>query len=443
MRNCFAALLVLTSWTAIASGQAFQYANAWNNGLPPGLAAGYATGYGMPAMPGYAGYSAPQAAYGQAAYPQASYSQAPGIPMAYSANAYPSGAYEQGVYQPQVATQPDANYLAATAPCQGPDCPPGCANACCQKPCWHHSGVFGEFLYWQASGADISYGIPQDGISAAGSTTPPGTVPLGRVGILETDYEPSFRVGFNVALNCDSSVRVTYTQFQTRTNDDLSVPAPFVIQPLVMFPRTFNAGFTAQVASAASSLEMSTIDLDYRGMLFSGQCYHVNGVIGARYAELDQSFNSIYFFAPPDGTTLVASELDFAGGGIRTGLEGEYFLARQFGIAGYSKAMASLLGGQFRGRYLQANQFNGVEAATTWEDSRLVPTAELECGLTWVNRRNNFRLSAGYYFGCWANVVTTSEWINGVQGLNFFDISQDRFDTIRFDGLVARAEVTL
>jgi hypothetical protein len=398
---------------AIAAGQEFRYSNAWNNGMMPGAAAdAYAGGYVMADPAGYAAYEYPQATYDQAAY------------------------------QGQVDSQP-AGYPQAAGPCHEGNCDHCCPSHCSMGRCLHRSGVFGEFLYWQVTGADLSYGVPQDGISAPGSPTPPGTAPVGDVGVLEYDYEAAFRVGFNVALHCNSSVSVAYTHFETNTDHALFIPAPFVIQPLVLAPGTFNAGFTAQLATAETSLEMETIDLDYRGVIMSCSKYHLNCVAGARYGELDQSFSSVFLFAPPNGTTFVATELDFAGAGLRLGLEGERFILPRMGISLYGKAIGSVLGGEFRGTYGQVNQFNGVEAFTTWEDSRLVPMAEAELGFSWVNRRDTLRFSAGYYAGIWSNVVTTAEWINGVQGLSFVDISRDTYDCIRFDGLVARAELRL
>jgi hypothetical protein len=113
------------------------------------------------------------------------------------------------------------------------------------------------------------------------------------------------------------------------------------------------------------------------------------------------------------------------------------------GISVYGKATGGVLGGEFSGNYVQFNQFNGFEAFTTWSDDRLVPMADLEVGMRWSSRTERIKLSAGYYVGLWGNVVTTAEWINGVQAFNFVDISHDSQDTLRFDGLVARAEVRL
>jgi hypothetical protein len=380
-------LLAVVGLPAIASGQEFQYTNAWHM-------AGYAQATG----------------YGEEAY-------------------IPADAFAPAAYSGYVDAPPAA--------CHGGDCGHCCPSHCSTGRCLHRSGVFGEFLYWQASGVDLSYAVPQDGIGG------PGTVQVGDVAVLDFDHEAAFRGGLTLALDCNSSATATYTRFETNTHSDISIPAPFVIRPLVTHPGTFNAGATAQAAGAAYALYMDTIDLEYRAVLISCSKHYVNWVAGARYAELDQNFNSFFPFAPPDGFTVVETRLDFEGAGIRLGLEGERRILPKLGVCAYSKAMGSLLAGEFRATYLQFNQFNGVEAFTTWEDTRVVPMAELEVGLSWMSRRGRLRLSTGYYFGAWLNTVTTQEWINAVQAVNFTNVGQDAFDTIQFDGLVARAEVRL
>ncbi len=325
----------------------------------------------------------------------------------------------------------------AAGACHGNGCDHCCSTNCRTGRCLHRSGIFGEYLYWQVSGIDLSYAVPQNGIGGV------GTVQTGDVGVLDFDYDSGLRAGFTVALDCNSSVGAAYTRYQTATQGDIAIDAPFVILPLVTHPGTFNAGATSQAAAGGYSLSLDAIDIEYRAVLLCGSKYYVNYVVGGRYAELDQSFDSIFPFAPPDGFTAVSTELDFTGGGIRIGLEGERSILPKWGVCLYSKAMGSLLGGESRGSYLQANQFNGVEVFTTWEDNRLVPIAEAELGVSWMSRGGMLRLSAGYYLGAWMNMVTTQEWINAVQAINFTDVGQDAYDSIRFDGLVARVELRI
>lgn len=408
VRNLLCLLLAALGLIPIAAAQQVQYSNPWNAGYPQ---AGYPVDAYYPGTNVQAVYAQPAPTYDNTVLPQGS-----------------PGAYEYA---------PAESYLHAQAPCASANCGHCCPSQCSTGRCLHRSGVFGEFLYWKASGADTSFGVIQDGIG------PPGTVPLGEVGVLQADYQPSFRTGAALALNCNSSVSLAVTKYESNTNCSLFAPAPLVIQPLVTFPGTVNAGFTAQFATADSSLELDMLDIEYRAVLLSCSRYYLNFMVGIRYAELDQSFGAVFPFAPPDGTTFIATELDFEGGGMRIGLDGERFLWPRLGVSVYGKGSAGALGGEFSGNYVQFNQFNGIESLVLWDDERLVPMADLELGLRWSSPRERLKLSAGYYMGIWSNVVTTAEWINGVQAYNFVDISNDAQDTLRFDGLVARAEVRL
>ncbi len=318
--------------------------------------------------------------------------------------------------------------------CAGNDCNHCCAAKCCYGCCLHRTGAFAEWLYISPRNIDLAYAVPQDGIGG------PGTVPQGDVAVLDLDYESGIRFGFNLALDCCSSIALTYTWYDSDTTDFVSVAAPRVIRSLVSHPDTFNAGFTSQQAFGAYDLEFQTLDIDYRSVLWSSKCSHVNYVAGFRYAHLESHFDATYPFATPDGTTFISTDINFDGGGIRLGLEGEHRIFRRSGLSVYSKGYINALAGQFSADYLQANQFNGLEVLVGWKDDRAITISELEVGLAWQSCRGNVRVAAGYYFAIWDNVVTTPEWIDAVQNVNFVDVSQDDDDTIAFDGLVVRTE---
>jgi hypothetical protein len=321
--------------------------------------------------------------------------------------------------------------------CAAPGCNHCCPSHCGCGCCLHQSGGFGEVLYLTPRGIDLAYAVPQDGIGGI------GTVPVGPVGVLNYDYDSGFRGGFNLALDCYSSITATFTWYETDTNDSIGIPAPNVIQPLVLFPGTFNAGFTAQEAFASQSLEFQLADLDYRAVWKSGKNYHLNYLVGARYGHLDQTFQATFPFAPPDGVSFVATDINFDGAGIRFGLDGERCVLPCAGLRVYGKAAGSLLAGEVRSAYTQVNQFNGLEVLTSWDEDRVVPIVEFEAGLSWTNRCGSIRASAGYYFATWSNIVTTPEYINAVQGNSYIDVAQDDEDTITFDGLVGRLEFRL
>ncbi len=323
----------------------------------------------------------------------------------------------------------------ACSDCACSSCDHCCAAKCSYGCCLHRTGGFAEYLYLSARNIDLAFGVPQDGIGGA------GTVPVGEVGVLDLDYSSGFRVGANLAIDCCSSARLTYTYFDVDTTNAIDAVAPNVIQPLVMFPGTFNAGFTSQAAAGLYDLEYQLVDADFRSVLWSCKGAHVDYVVGGRYAHLDSQFAAVFPFAPPDGTTAVFTDISFDGAGLRLGLEGERRIFRHSGLSVYSKGYINALAGQFQCDYVQVNQFNGVEAVVGYTDDRLITISEMEVGVTWTNCRGNVKVGAGYYVAVWDNVITTPEWINSVQQVNFVDVSQDDNDTIAFDGLVIHAEL--
>jgi hypothetical protein len=281
----------------------------------------------------------------------------------------------------------------------------------------------------------MSYAVPQDGIGG------PGTTPMGDVAICDLEYETGLKIGFNLAIDCNSSVDVSYTWFDVDDDDFIeNQGGADVILPLTTFPGTFNAGFTSQQAAAAYDLEFQLVDVDYRAVLWSCKGSHVNYVTGFRYAHYESGFAALYPRATPDGNTFVATDINFDGAGIRVGLEGERRIFRRSGLSVYSKGYINALAGQFNCDYIQINQFNGVEARVGWTDDRVITVSELEVGLNWTNCRGNVKVGAGYTFAIWDNMITTPEWVNSVQQVNFVDVANDDGDTVAIDGLVVHAE---
>ncbi len=291
--------------------------------------------------------------------------------------------------------------------------------------------VFGEFLYLKPRGADVPFGVPQNGLAI------PGAVPVGRVASASEDFQPGFRAGAGLLLTNGARAEGTYTWFQSRSTSALTAVAPNVINPLVMFPGTFNAGFTAQNAQASYGIDFQLADADYRAEIVYNPRYSYGFLAGARYAHLDQTLTVTYPFAPPDGTTTVASAIRFDGAGPRLGIEGDYFLFPSTGFSVYGRGTASFLVGKFKSSYTQTNQFNGIEVQTGLDVNRIVPILDLELGLAWTSFNEMFRISGGYFVSAWYNTVTTPGWIASVQRLDFLPGK----DTLTFDGLTARAEV--
>jgi Legionella pneumophila major outer membrane protein precursor len=297
----------------------------------------------------------------------------------------------------------------------------------------HRTGFFGDFLYVRPRNAEVSYALPIDGVVALGDE-----VPIGPVAVVDQQYEPAFRAGAIVRLTDGASIRGQYTFFRAENSDAVSVTAPDTLRSLVIHPNTANAASDILDASASQNIDFDLVDIDYRGLIVGcescgeAKCaILLNGIVGGRYVNLDQDFNSSFEVA---GTTTVDTSINFQGGGVRFGLEGEHH-ATATGFFVYGSGVTNLMVGTFEASYRQNSTNNGLEANTSWTAGRIVPSIDLELGVGWVGPRRRLKFSGGYLVSTWFNVVKTDDWIDAVQESDFNDIS----GTLTFDGLVARA----
>ncbi len=273
--------------------------------------------------------------------------------------------------------------------------------------------------------------MPQDGILVAGAT------PVGPVGVVSPGYSPGYRAGGFFTMGPDSRVSAQYTWYNASDSSSISTSGGNVLMPLVLFPGTFNAGSTAQSATASYVNSFQMIDVDYDVIAERGDRYWYGYSLGARYAQLKQGFSANFPFDPPDGTTTLNTAANFDGVGPSAGVQGEHCLFAGSRLRAYAKGSASFLVGSWRTSYFQQNQFAGTQANASLKQDRIVPLLDLELGLAWLSRGQRVRISGGYLVSAWFNSINTPGWITSVQNSTYNPGAQ----TVTFDGLVARAEV--
>jgi hypothetical protein len=302
-------------------------------------------------------------------------------------------------------------------------------------PAWaHRCAVFGELLLIRPRDAEVAFGVPIDGDIEQASSP----VQMGPVGIVDPDHSSGFRAGFSIALDWCRSIVMTYSMFESHTDSQMILQDPeSVIAPLVMHPGTINAGDFFLSASAGLGVDYDLVDADYRSLLSLGRCHVVSWFVGARYGRLRQNMITTYTLT---GTTeSVLSDIVFEGGGIRFGLDGERH--NRSGLLLYGRSVLSLVAGESTAIYQQGEDFDSAVVDTEWKAGRIVPIVDLEVGAGWQSPCGRFRLSAGYQINYWFNTVTTDQWIRAVQSNSFVGQPDGMsYDTISFDGLVARAE---
>jgi hypothetical protein len=331
-------------------------------------------------------------------------------------------------------------------------CRGGCGNGCCDSGCngcdcdscydtmrpirmpaYHQptTCMYVDWLDLQVRGDDVAHAQQQNGIGGA------GTVPFGDIGTLDIGYNSGIRVGGEIACDACSGVEMNYTYFSSNTRD--SVDAPDIeggggaVGSLVQHP---GAAITASAGPVEGTydVDFQLADVVYRHLWMTGRKYAVNYLIGAEFGHLQQDFSQTGDFGGgQSGTVDTSTSISFDGGGLKAGIDGEQRLCGCF--FAYGKATAAALTGQFDSRYRMFNSTTDtLLARSKWEDDRVIGQLDSELGVGWTNGRR--RLSAGYMFSEWTNVVDTSSFIDAVQNNDYTDVKH----SLTFDGLVTRLE---
>ncbi|HEY4233332.1 MAG TPA: Lpg1974 family pore-forming outer membrane protein [Lacipirellulaceae bacterium] len=315
----------------------------------------------------------------------------------------------------------------------------GCDSGCCdmarpiRMPAYHQpfTYVYVDWIDLHMGGGDVAHAQQQNGIGGA------GTVPFGDIGTLDIGYNSGVRVGGEVACNACSGVGFDYTYFTSTSDDHLDAPSipggGGAIGSLVHHP---GAAITASEGpvDATYDVDFQLADVVYRHLWMTGRKYAVNYQVGAEFGHLQQDFSQTGIFSGGQaGTVDTSSTISFDGGGLKLGVDGVQRLC--CGFFAYGKATAAALSGQFDSRYQMLNSTTDtLLARSKWEDNRVIGQLDTELGVGWANGR--WRLSTGYMFSEWTNVVDTSTFIDSVQRDNYTNVR----DNITFDGLVTRLE---
>jgi hypothetical protein len=302
---------------------------------------------------------------------------------------------------------------------------------------WGHcTGVYFEFLYLQPTGVDMVHAQQQDGIGAG-----PGTVPFGRIGAVDPDYEPGVRVGFSIALDACSSICGSYAYFESDSVQQTFPPAipggVGAVGSLVHHPATLLTASGGPV-TGFYNIDFQLGDIEYRRLLRACDRYWLNYSVGLRYAHLEQEFLQMGVFGGGlAGAIDTQTGIWFDGAGLKLGLDGERLIGCR-GLSVYGKTSVAPTVGQFFSRYTMTNTTtSALLSEAVWNDDRFVTLLDYEVGVAWTSCNGCLRASLGYMAQFWYNAITTPEFVDAVQADNYVDIG----DTISFDGVTARIEV--
>jgi hypothetical protein len=322
-------------------------------------------------------------------------------------------------------------------------CLPGCggeqAGVCCPACCDEKSssplGLYADFLFLKVRGADLLYAQPRDGFTTL-------SVPRGSQGIVEPDYSPGFRVGVDLPIGHNAGIVGSYLWWRSEDSSSIrtlpgSLPGT-IIQPNLTLPGILNSSTSSMAASANEHYRFQMADLAYRQVFAScPDRWRLSWLAGVRYSDLKQRLDSSFAIL---GTTNVNTQINFDGIGPHLGLDGGVVVGGGFWL--YGRATVDFLAGHFGAQFAQTNTFVGNQGVTDYRSDRIVPVTELLLGVGWSSPGGRLHLMCGYNLFCWFNTVTTPDFIHAAQNNNFTTNGNNLRDTLSFDGLTARVEIS-
>jgi hypothetical protein len=294
----------------------------------------------------------------------------------------------------------------------------------------HTWEFYGEFLYMRARDVEVTYAVPFDGPIIPPANNP--RVQVGRFGVLDMNYEPAFRAGFNKYLSDRTRISAEYTLYEGRSFDSTITTAPFVVHSLVSHPSTAAAAQDFLQAVGRYDISMDIIDVDLRRIYYCDQGIELGWLLGIRTALHEQTMR---VNLSGTGTETVETDIDFRGVGLKFGIDGILALGECW--QGYMELGGSFIPGVYVADFTQSQSYDPTVVATGWEAGRIVSIWDLEVGISRISNDGKCRLNVGYMFSAWTNTLQTDAWIDSVHTNNLID----RGTTTTLDGLVARCEL--
>ena len=236
-------------------------------------------------------------------------------------------------------------------------------------------------------------------------------------------YEAALRAFIGWQINCDQSLRFTYTYIFDDKSRSADVPAGSVITSPI--GASLNPGDSIK---ATQHLRLQTWDIDnVRKLELPGMgcdtcsAWEANWSWGVRIIDVEETIlNDV---TGPDAETLTQKS-SFVGAGPRIGFE----LRRQLGqtrMLGFVGADAGLLlGGQ---------NTVGSNTPTGFNSAQIVPDFDLRLGVCW-QPRPDIAISTGWMFETFGDAIMLN------QDASLATLSRPQASSLSYDGLFLRGE---
>lgn len=214
-------------------------------------------------------------------------------------------------------------------------------------------------------------------------------------------YNPGLRVGMNFFFSQDRwNFDILWTFLKITNSKSVLAPGRAVLIPLWLIPQ---ANSTNQTLHANWESNFNTLDFRLGKPFDVSRYFSLLPHFGGRIAFIDQHFSVHYggFYGATRGA-ISHNDNDFAGLGIRGGIDSEWKLGKDWALIG--NIASSMIWGNFD---LDQNTAQGVSLGhdVAQKTNMNIPNMEMALGLSWGRafNRNQFRLDArlAYEFQQW------------------------------------------
>ncbi len=255
--------------------------------------------------------------------------------------------------------------------------------------------------------------------------------PQGDVRSLNWNTASGFRVGAGYRLPGEGwEAGFNYTYFHDNANDLAGRPAGGSLFPTLTHPGMVEV---ADSALADAKLNYNVYDVEVGKHFHPSEALDVRAFAGPRFATIGLE-NNAYYNGGDARNDHVHSRIDFNGGGLRMGAEGQWSIWKGLGL--YARGGASLMSGTFRSTLTETTN-SGASTLVNVTDRfhKMVPVAELGLGVSWKYR--NWRVSAGYELVNWFGAVDSPDFVDD----SHLGKMSRRTGDLGLEGLVLRAEL--
>lgn len=286
-----------------------------------------------------------------------------------------------------------------------------------------NSGLFvdAEYLFMRPRSRELDFAIVDPSNLGA---------PIGSVQNLEWEWNSGVRIGGGYRLPPDGwQVGVYYTYFHSGTSSAIGAPPGGTLFATLNHPGDMEL---ADTAAANSSVNFNVVDLELSKTLAFHDSFTLRFFGGGRYAWVQQRLNAEYN-GGDFSNDLVSSPVDFNGGGLRVGAEGDWDFG--WGCSIFIRASGSLLIGSFNTSLVETNNSGATTLVNVTDNfDKVIPVTEIGLGFAW--HYHQFTVSAAYELADWSNLVDSPDFVDDVQQGKMSRRTSD----LTLDGFIVRME---